>query len=125
MTRTSFNPRMAYSADSSTIRHVGPHTACDHGQIQEGLETRIVCLTHQGHGIHEVEGGRAQPLGHSLVLRQIRRKVDIDERADGQFDGRGNAGPTASYDCDIVFSNGEFIQWPGRIHRKSIRASIQ
>ena len=42
---------------------------------------------------------------------------------DGQYDQLRMAGPTAGYDCDIVFSNGEFVQWPGRIRRESIRSA--
>ena len=45
----------------------------------------------------------------------------ISYATDGHYDQLGRAGPTDSHDCDIVFSNGKFIQWPGRIHRNSIR----
>ena len=30
-------------------------------------------------------------------------------------------GPTQSVDCDIVFANGDFIQWPGNIRKAEIR----
>ena len=40
---------------------------------------------------------------------------------DGRYDGLGKAGPTSSYDADIVFSNGDFVQWPGRIRKETIR----
>ena len=39
----------------------------------------------------------------------------------GHDDGLGKVGPTDSYDCDIVFSNGDFIQWPGWIHKSDVR----
>ena len=39
---------------------------------------------------------------------------------DGQYDQLGKAGPTSSYNCDIVFSNGDFVQWPGRIRKEKI-----
>lgn len=43
--------------------------------------------------------------------------VLLSSASDGQFDGLGKVGPTDSFDCDIVFSNGEFIQWPGWIRK--------
>ncbi len=45
----------------------------------------------------------------------------ISYSTDGQYDQLGRAGPTSSYDCDIVFSNGDFVQWPGRIRKERIR----
>jgi hypothetical protein len=47
--------------------------------------------------------------------------VLLSSASDGQFDGLGKVGPTDSFDCDIVFSNGEFIQWPGWIRRDDMR----
>lgn len=40
---------------------------------------------------------------------------------DGLYDGLGNVGPTLSVDCDIVFSNGEFVQWPGSLRKDELR----
>lgn len=40
---------------------------------------------------------------------------------DGMYDGLGNVGPTLSVDCDIVFSNGEFVQWPGSMRKEELR----
>jgi hypothetical protein len=45
----------------------------------------------------------------------------ISYAADGMDDGLGQVGPTQAYDCDIVFSNGDFIQWPGWIRKGDIR----
>jgi hypothetical protein len=39
---------------------------------------------------------------------------------DGRWDGLGKVGPTDGFDCDIVFSNTGFIQWPGSIRREDI-----
>lgn len=47
--------------------------------------------------------------------------VFVSLASDGKDDGLGKVGPTDSYDCDIVFSNGDFIQWPGWIHKSDIR----
>jgi hypothetical protein len=40
---------------------------------------------------------------------------------DGLYDGLGNVGPTLSVDCDIVFSNGDFVQWPGSLRKDELR----
>ena len=39
----------------------------------------------------------------------------------GKYDELGKVGPTQSYDADIVFSDGDFIQWPGWIRKAEIR----
>jgi len=46
--------------------------------------------------------------------------VLISYATDGEHDGLGKAGPTSSHDADIVFSNGDFVQWPGRIRKEKI-----
>jgi len=45
----------------------------------------------------------------------------VSYASDGQYDDLGKVGPTQSPDCDIVFSNGDFIQWPGWIRKSDIR----
>jgi hypothetical protein len=40
--------------------------------------------------------------------------------SDGLWDGLGKIGPTDDVDCDIVFSNGSFIQWPGSFRVEDI-----
>ena len=45
----------------------------------------------------------------------------VSYATDGEYDELGKVGPTQSYDCDIVFSNGDFIQWPGIIRKSEIR----
>jgi len=35
-----------------------------------------------------------------------------DGRAGGSLTVAGAGGPTNSFDCDIIFSNGQFLQWP-------------
>jgi len=47
--------------------------------------------------------------------------VLVSYATDGQDDGMGKIGPTAAFDCDIVFSNGDFIQWPGWIRKGELR----
>src|SRR5207247_1604394 len=41
--------------------------------------------------------------------------------SDGKDDELGKVAPTQSYDCDIVFSDGDFIQWPGWIRKHEVR----
>lgn len=45
----------------------------------------------------------------------------ISYATDGEFDGLGRAGPTSSYNADIVFADGDFVQWPGHILKEKIR----
>ena len=47
--------------------------------------------------------------------------VLVSYSSDGVYDGLGKVGPTESFDCDIVFSNGDFVQWPGWIRKNEIR----
>ncbi len=62
--------------------------------------------------------------GHGLLYRTDKegtQYVLVSFASDGMDDGLGKVGPTDSFDCDIVFSNGDFIQWPGWIQRSDIR----
>lgn len=47
--------------------------------------------------------------------------VLISYATDGLYDELGRVGPTVSHDADIVYSDGEFVQWPGQIRKDSIR----
>jgi hypothetical protein len=40
---------------------------------------------------------------------------------DGEYDGLGKAGPTSSVNADIVFSDGQFVQWPANIRQERIQ----
>ena len=53
--------------------------------------------------------------------REGKDYIVVSYASDGKDDELGKVGPTESYDCDIVFSNGEFIQWPGWIRKSDIR----
>jgi hypothetical protein len=46
--------------------------------------------------------------------------VLVSFATDGLTDGLGKVGPTDSIDCDIVFSNGRFVQWPGSLRLQDI-----
>lgn len=45
----------------------------------------------------------------------------ISYATDGTWDGAGRTGPTDGLDCDIVFSNGDFAQWPGSFRKEEIQ----
>lgn len=45
----------------------------------------------------------------------------ISYATDGEYDGLGRAGPTSSVNADIVFADGDFVQWPGHIRKEQIR----
>jgi hypothetical protein len=45
----------------------------------------------------------------------------ISYASDGVDDGLGQVGPTHAYECDIVFANGDFIQWPGWLRKNEVR----
>lgn len=46
--------------------------------------------------------------------------VLVSLATDGMSDGLGKVGPTEALDCDIVFSNGQFVQWPGALRLEDI-----
>jgi len=45
----------------------------------------------------------------------------VSYATDGVYDQMGRAGPTSSYDADIVYSDGDFVQWLGRIRKDAIK----
>ena len=62
--------------------------------------------------------------GHAYLYHTDREGKDyilVSYASDGKDDELGKVGPTQSYDCDIVFSNGDFIQWPGWIRKHEVR----
>jgi len=62
--------------------------------------------------------------GHPYLYHTDRQGKDyilVSYASDGKDDELGKVGPTQSYDCDIVFSDGDFIQWPGWIRKHEVR----
>jgi len=53
--------------------------------------------------------------------REGKEYILVSYANDGKYDELGKVGPTQSYDSDIVYSNGDFIQWPGWIRKSEIR----
>jgi len=52
--------------------------------------------------------------------RESTEYVLVSYATDSLPDGLGKVGPTDAIDCDIVFSNGHFIQWPGALRLQDI-----
>jgi len=53
--------------------------------------------------------------------REGKGYILVSYASDGKYDELGKVGPTQGYDCDIVFSDEGFIQWPGWIRRNEVR----
>jgi len=45
----------------------------------------------------------------------------ISYATDGRYDELGRVGPTTSYNADIVYADGDFVQWPAHIAKEQIR----
>jgi hypothetical protein len=62
--------------------------------------------------------------GHAIQYhsdREGKGYILVSYASDGKYDELGKVGPTQGYDCDIVFSDEGFIQWPGWIRRNEVR----
>lgn len=62
--------------------------------------------------------------GHPYLYhtdREGKGYILVSYATDGKYDELGKVGPTQSYDCDIVFSDTGFIQWPGWIRKDEVR----
>ena len=62
--------------------------------------------------------------GHAIRYhsdREGKGYLLVSYAGDGKYDELGKVGPTQGYDCDIVFSNDGFIQWPGWIRKNELR----
>ncbi len=110
--------RVGAEIDTWAKKNEGRYPACDDFGRVDG------CLS--GH----IKGGEFAELrtkdawGHPFLYHsdpEGTQYVLISYATDGKDDGMGKIGPTASFDCDIVFSNGDFIQWPGWIRKGELR----
>jgi len=96
----------------------GRYPVCrDFGDIDACLKKQIGEETFKDVRVTDAWGRpiqyRTDPDGSQYIL--------VSYATDGQYDELGKVGPTQSYDCDIVFSNGDFIQWPGIIRKSDVR----
>jgi hypothetical protein len=53
--------------------------------------------------------------------REGKEYLLLSYASDGIWDGAGRTGPTDDVNCDIVFSNGDFAQWPGSFRKDEIQ----
>jgi len=51
-----------------------------------------------------------QPLGSSNTAAQV--YMILSSGKDGSFQGSPSGGATTKFDCDIIYSNGAFVQYP-------------
>jgi len=110
--------RLGGLLDGWTSRNEAYYPVCDNYQdVTDCLATRLPKDTLSGLRLKDAWGRNFQyntdPGGTTYAL--------ISYTTDGEYDRLGKAGPTSSYDCDIVFSNGDFVQWPGHIRKENIR----
>ncbi|HXH27596.1 MAG TPA: hypothetical protein VNL37_01035 [Candidatus Polarisedimenticolia bacterium] len=96
----------------------GHYPVCADLQNLDGcLESRLGAKTLEGLRLKDAWG---RPFQYRTD-REGTLYILVSYATDGEYDNLGKVGPTESYDCDIVFSNGDFIQWPGIIRKSEIR----
>ena len=112
------------------LRHLGRVVdtwAKDHNGIYpvcNGLDDVRKCL---GRSLGEVQSGSVRlddAWGKPLMYwsdKDGKEYLLISYATDGLWDGAGRTGPTDNLDCDIVFSNGDFAQWPGSFRKDEIQ----
>ncbi len=104
--------------DEYAKQQEGRYPVCsDFGDLHVCLEKKLPPGTLQSARLTDAWGHPFQyhsdPEGSQYVL--------VSYATDGLYDGLGKVGPTESFDCDIVFSNGDFVQWPGWIRKSDIK----
>lgn len=95
-------------------RAMQKRTAADMRMLATAVETYGVA-----HGAYPADAGeladapRLDAWGHALKYERTAEGYTITSAGkDGQFDTTTAAGTTQNFDCDIVFSNGAFVQYP-------------
>lgn len=110
--------RLGTVVDEWAASHAGTHPVCD------GLGAVTDCLA-----ANLPEGALADLRLSDAWGRPIRYRSAaegstyalVSYAADGKLDELRSTGPTGSYDADIVFTDGGFVKWPGRISKDSIQ----
>jgi hypothetical protein len=110
--------RVGVEIESWAKKNEGRYPVCDDfGRVDGCLSDTIKSADLAALRIVDAWGNpflyHSDPEGSQYVL--------VSYATDGKDDGLGKVGPTASFDCDIVFSNGDFIQWPGWIRKGELR----
>ncbi|HYV85828.1 MAG TPA: hypothetical protein VFB49_07965 [Patescibacteria group bacterium] len=103
--------------DTWSRTHEGHYPECyDFADLSTCLARRLPAKSLDGLPQRDAWGGpiqyRSDREGNEYTL--------LSYATDGRWDGLGKVGPTDGFDCDIVFSNAGFIQWPGSIRREDV-----
>jgi hypothetical protein len=105
------------AVDRWSKEHEGRYPVCsDFNEISSCLQKKLPADT-------LAQARLKDAWGHPILYRtdnEGSKYVLVSYGTDGMDDGLGMVGPTASFDCDIVFAGGDFIQWPGWIHKADI-----
>ncbi len=104
--------------DQAARQQQGRYPVCsDFGDLHACLEKKLAPGALQSLRLIDAWGHPFQyhtdPAGAQYIL--------VSYATDGLYDGLGMVGPTESFNCDIVFSNGDFVQWPGWIRKSDIK----
>jgi len=98
--------------------HEGVYPVCsDGGDVRSCLAKRLPAGTLDALRLADAWGVPFQYRSD----REGKEYALLSYATDGQWDGMGKVGPTDGFDCDIVFSKGDFIQWPGSVHKEDIK----
>ncbi|HYV17496.1 MAG TPA: hypothetical protein VFC25_00525 [Verrucomicrobiae bacterium] len=110
--------QMGRVVDTWAKEHNGAYPVCN------GLDDVRKCLT-KSLGAEKMASMRLDDAwGKPLMYwsdKDGKEYLLISYATDGMWDGAGRTGPTDNLDCDIVFSNGDFAQWPGSFRKDEIQ----
>ena len=110
--------RLGHVVDAWAKEHNGAYPVCN------GLDDVRTCL---GRSLPQEQTASlrlADAWGKPLMYwtdKEGKEYLLISYSADGVWDGAGRTGPTDGLDCDIVFSNGDFVQWPGSFRKEEVQ----
>jgi hypothetical protein len=109
--------RIGAVIDTWSRTHEGHYPECyDFADLSTCLARRLPAKSLDGLPPRDAWGGLFQ----YRTDREGTEYTLLSYATDGRWDGLGKVGPTDGFDCDIVFSNAGFIQWPGSIRREDI-----
>ena len=110
--------RLGSIVDGFARGHKGAYPVCDRYDVASGC---LASLLPQGTlGDLRLSDAWGRPF-HYQTDSAGKTYALISYATDGEYDMLGRAGPTSSYDSDIVYADGDFVQWPGRIRKDSIQ----
>ena len=110
--------RLGVVVDRWAHGHEGAYPVCDRYDIASGCLASL--LPQDALGDLRLSDAWGRPF-HYQSDSAGKTYALISYATDGEYDMLGRAGPTSSYDSDIVYADGDFVQWPGRIRKDSIQ----